>query len=1310
MLERCAALLSYSKEVLSMKRFSCPAVMKTTEARTRASGARRLLAGFVPLAVCAVIACCVAFHYAAKSSVFAQNADLRAIARRYPRYTKQQQMALLQARQAMLHPRWRDLTFSQAVARLLHFTAAQFSPATTAATPPLADFLGNLTAINAPGSDDLYIMRQSDCSLTLTTGTFNYSFGGTPTLSADGVITHYDQTLHNEAGLATKAGAFPNGCSDPTLGVSSRRGMYLGKTSQGLPLFAAAGYYAPAGTNGLYFGTGVPATNTVSSFNIDTSDPAIGSIAAGDLNGDGLADIVGIDESTTSASVIVRLAHPDGTIAAGVSYSVPGTQSEAATVDDVNGDGKADVVVASVDASNQEYVSVLTGNGDGTLNAAVSVKVSTPTYATSTRESRIVNLITADLRGTGHKDVITSNGNVLLNNGSGAFTPSATAAFAASEASSQYGPNLAAGDLNGDHKQDIVVDDGGGVSIYLGNGDGTFTPGQSYASIDDVGYVTITDLDGDGNADVYVGLGNGGFFGGDQFNLGQAYALMGNGDGTLRGAPSIPFIYTGNNLVDLNNDGKLDAVGVSTSALTDIVSFTSYLGKGDGTFSAKATLPISPVTVNGAPCYLGQLDSFALGDINGDGFADIVYIPTPTSCNPGFYVATGKGDGSFNTPVAVQNPIPYGTISGIQLADINHDGKADIVYTYNASNDTGSETTSTTDIGIAVQLSNGDGTFKAPQLVQTSSTLTYSNDFAPPTSIAAIGDVNGDGFPDILFNQGVCGDAACSPVASYQLELLVGKGDGTFQTPYIMPANPAATGGYQDAFSQVVLADMNGDGHPDVVALGQVSLGGLGIYLGKGDGTFSAPSNVNYGGSGLAVADFNGDGKLDVAITAAFGGSGIFFGNGDGTLQSSTDSNGYSQPSQTLIFGTSFFPAVAADFNGDGKPDLLFGSTLLLNQISSATAPTLLATTTTLTASPATATSGQTVTFTATVAPSSGTGTPTGTVTFYDGNASLGTGNLTAGVATFSTSSLTVATHSITATYSGDSTYNTSTSAAVTVAVTAPPIATTTTLTASATSAVAGTSLTFTATVAPATGSVAPTGTVTFYDGTATLGTGTLASGTASYSTASLATGSHSITASYGGDAGNAASTSPAVAITITAPVAADFSIGLAPSSGTVAPGSSITSTISITPAGGFNQPVTLACTGAPQNATCTIAPSTITPSGTAAATATLTLQTNVTTAALESPLQRGRGPHPGGPATLAFAGLSGLLAFASTRKRRRGLSWMHLVMAAFVFAASAAMGCGGSNHATPGGTSALTITATSGSIIHTATYALTVQ
>jgi hypothetical protein len=145
---------------------------------------------------------------------------------------------------------------------------------------------------------------------------------------------------------------------------------------------------------------------------------------------------------------------------------------------------------------------------------------------------------------------------------------------------------------------------------------------------------------------------------------------------------------------------------------------------------------------------------------------------------------------------------------------------------------------------------------------------------------------------------------------------------------------------------------MNGDGIPDIVALGADVNGNmqLAIALGNGDGTFKAPAKTQYAAEylrqSLAIADFNGDGKLDVA-TLGFqdaADSGISFGNGDGTVQTINTSYGL-EPAQTLFIAQvgsyqSAAGAFAADFNGDGKPDILDGNTLLLSQAPiSTTAP-----------------------------------------------------------------------------------------------------------------------------------------------------------------------------------------------------------------------------------------------------------------------------------------------------------------------------------------------------------------------------------
>jgi hypothetical protein len=169
---------------------------------------------------------------------------------------------------------------------------------------------------------------------------------------------------------------------------------------------------------------------------------------------------------------------------------------------------------------------------------------------------------------------------------------------------------------------------------------------------------------------------------------------------------------------------------------------------------------------------------------------------------------------------------------------------------------------------------------------------------------------------------------------------------------------------------------------------------------------------------------------------------------------------------------------------------------------------------------------GQAVTFTATVTPASGSGTPTGSVTFMDGTTAIGTGTLNAsGQASFTTSSLSAGSHSITAVYGGDSNFTGSTSPVLTQVV--GKTGTSTALTSSLNPSAVGQAVTFTATVTPASGSGTPTGTVTFKDGTTTLGTVPLSGTTAVLATSSLAVGSHSITATYSGDATFAPSTSP---------------------------------------------------------------------------------------------------------------------------------------------------------------------------------------
>ncbi|SNT37888.1 Ig-like domain (group 3) [Granulicella rosea] len=371
------------------------------------------------------------------------------------------------------------------------------------------------------------------------------------------------------------------------------------------------------------------------------------------------------------------------------------------------------------------------------------------------------------------------------------------------------------------------------------------------------------------------------------------------------------------------------------------------------------------------------------------------------------------------------------------------------------------------------------------------------------------------------------------------------------------------------------------------------------------------------------------------------------------------------------------------------------------------------ATSTTLTASATTAFTGVSLTFNASVVPATGAAVPSGSIVFYDGAIKLATVALQSGKAAYTTSSLTAATHPITAAYLGDTTFLTSVSPIVNVTV-SNPVSTSTVLSASATTAVSGTSIVLTATVAPTSGTAALTGSVTFYDGAVSIGSSALTSGKATLTTSTLSIATHSITAAYTGDTGNAASTSAALSIVIT-PIPPDFNVAFAPASGTVSRGGTITSVLTVTPQGGFAQPVTFTCAGLPLETTCTFSPATVTSDGAHAASTTLTLQTNVKTAALHAPLHPNTRPGAGTYAAFTFLGIGSSFGAAFSRRRNANGSkrWIRLCSLLLLTLASfgAAIGCGSNPPPqTPTGVSTITVTATAGTLVHTTSFTLTVQ
>ena len=573
-----------------------------------------------------------------------------------------------------------------------------------------------------------------------------------------------------------------------------------------------------------------------------------------------------------------------------------------------------------------------------------------------------------------------------------------------------------------------------------------------------------------------------------------------------------------------------------------------YNGDANNAHSVSAAVPLTVTAAAGAALTGGLVPgtpvpvgtspvSIAYGDLNGDLKIDLV---TANQASNNVTVALGNGDGTFQAGVAY----PVGTgPNSVTISDINGDGKLDLVVANG------------TDNTVAILFGDGSGAFGAP--------VPYAAGSGPRSAVVA--DFNGDGFPDI----------AVTSTGTMQVSILLntGTGAGAFGT-----ATNIALGGSPKGLA---VGDFNGDGIADLAIVNYTQvLSHVSILLGVGDGTFSAPTNLNVdsGPFDVVANDFNGDGKTDLAI-ACFNTNtaDVLIGNGDGTFGPAvsfaagsgpyslvtTDFNGDGKldlavvdntgNSVTLLIGggdgtfqtspvtyaTGAAPRslIAADFNGDNRADLAVADstdnnlTILIGHQPTSTG---------LSVSPNPAAPGQTVTLTAAVAPN----TATGTVSFFDGTTLLGTNPVSSGVAALATSSLSAGSHALTAVYNGDANFAPSTSAVVTLNIggIVTPV-----LTVVPTSSVLGQSVILTVNVTP----ISATGDITFYDGSVFLDETALVNGQATFTTSLLAAGIHSLVARFDGGNGNLTALTNVVTVTITAAAAGGFTPPASYASGT---------------------------------------------------------------------------------------------------------------------------------------------------------------
>ncbi len=654
------------------------------------------------------------------------------------------------------------------------------------------------------------------------------------------------------------------------------------------------------------------------------------SVAVGDFTGNGHLDLAVTDLNGNDVQIL--LGNGDGTFIQGATIPTS-AQPSSVTAADLDGNGIIDLAVATIRGSD---LTIYQGRGDGTFTAVQEFPLA----------SQCLSVVAGDFEGDGRPDLAVAcasdNAVQILQNQGGRFVP------AVRLQTGWFPYALTVANFNGDGHVDLAVANYGSddISIFLGQGDGTFLVQAPVPAGAGTADVAAADLTGDGRADLvtadFVGL--------------TVSVLMGNGDGTFR-APNRPALptspaaivaadLTGNGIEDLivadqnandveillgRGDGSFRApirfpaglgpwsmaVGDFTGDGTpDIVvangvadTLTILLGNGDGTFRQGETLVTGLLPIN-----------IATGDLDGDGHLDLVVANYDSNTISIFY---GRGDGTFENqvvyPVGAEPDDPC-------IAAFNGDGRPDIAVADEGSNDvsilmaTGPRTyapAATVPAGpgpawlaagdlngdgkqdlvasdfnsldpsyVTVLLGNGDGTFQSGQ--------TYPVGETPfPVTLA---DLTGNGTLDIITGNDGTND----------ISVLMGRGDGTFLPEIRIPTGLVPY--------QLAVADFNGDGRPDI-AVADFQSNDVTVLLNQSDGVFGPPEQISTGASQIATvtADFSGDGRLDLAIADPIKDTvTIMVGNGDGTFTTG----------QVLSVGIEPSGLAVGDFNGDGCPDL----------------------------------------------------------------------------------------------------------------------------------------------------------------------------------------------------------------------------------------------------------------------------------------------------------------------------------------------------------------------------------------------------
>jgi len=601
-------------------------------------------------------------------------------------------------------------------------------------------------------------------------------------------------------------------------------------------------------------------------------------LAIGDVDDDGDLDVVAPRAYVNGGFVFIRN-EGGGRFGAPVTY--PGTGDAAGIVlADFNADGRLDVALTDSDAlTTGNTVSIYFGNGTSSTFA--------PRQPISLGTGAVVpaGIAAADFDADGDVDLavagygyVGAGSTVILlrNNGNGTFA--APVSFP-----SGAGPyDLAVGDVTGDGRPDLVIGHHDyRVTVMANNGTGGFAAPVAYPGLGGnyagplFPTVALGDVDRDGDLDVLYG--NTRTWDGNL--TGHIVQLRNNGTGALTRAADIPLVWYSAGpadlaTADLNGDGAVDILAAAYDGRTADGVYI-ILNDGTGGFGPATRYPGGQIT-----------SAVAAADVNGDGRLDVL---TADSYSNALTVRYNPGAGPF--PLLADEFVAYAQVFQ-DAADVDGDGDLDLFTSGPHPSAAG---------GVILR---NDGTGHFPN-------RTEIHNGQDGLAAGVLRDLNGDGHPDLLFNN-------ANTSSQYDFFTAMNNGDGTFGaiTRWVVRS---AGWGEIDAF------DLDGDGDLDVVDM--EAEGGPGIpdgrffiALNNGNGTFQTPYSYDLlpgRPEDVVAGDFNHDGHLDLAMTnnGAYGFDTkvfIVLGHGNGTFD------------PPIVYTACRGPLylVKGDFDGDGHLDL----------------------------------------------------------------------------------------------------------------------------------------------------------------------------------------------------------------------------------------------------------------------------------------------------------------------------------------------------------------------------------------------------